>query len=181
MLLNSTPLFPIHVKEDLQFRLRPFEDADAEGLALHANDKDIAGNLTNAFPNPYTIENAHQFIAMALSSQPVHIFGIEVNGRIAGGMGLHPQSDIMCKNAELGYWLAKPYWGRGIATQLVQDIVDYGFKTFDIKRIYARPFGSNIGSQKVLEKAGFALEARIQQNIYKWDRFEDELIYAIRK
>ena len=173
--------FPLHEKQGLAFRLRPFEEADAPQLAVYANNVEIARNLTNAFPHPYTLENAQNFIAMTLSAQPIHVFGIEVNGQIAGGMGIHPQSDIMCKNAELGYWLAEPFWGRGIASALVKDIIDYGFTHFDITRIYARPFGSNVASQKVLEKVGFVLEARIMDNIYKWDRYEDELIYGIRK
>jgi RimJ/RimL family protein N-acetyltransferase len=173
--------FPLHKKEGLEFRLRPFAEADAAQLSLYANNEEIARNLTNAFPHPYTLENAQQFIAMTLSAETIHVFGIEVNGQIAGGMGIHPQSDIMCKNAELGYWLAQPFWGRGITSALVKDIITYGFQHFDITRIFARPFGSNEASQRVLEKVGFVLEARIKENIYKWDRYEDELIYGIRK
>ena len=87
----------------------------------------------------------------------------------------------MCKNMELGYFLGEPFWGKGIITEAVKQIVDYGFQHFDITRIYARPYGNNPASQKVLEKAGFTLEARIEKNIYKNGEFLDELIYAIRK
>ncbi|MFT5765883.1 MAG: ribosomal-protein-alanine N-acetyltransferase [Saprospiraceae bacterium] len=60
-------------------------------------------------------------------------------------------------------------------------MVDYGFNTFDINRIFARPFGNNIGSQKVLEKAGFVLEGKFEKAIFKNEVYLDELVYAIRK
>ena len=81
----------------------------------------------------------------------------------------------------MGYWLAEPFWGKGIITAAIRQMVEYGFKTWDITRIYARPFGSNIASQKVLEKAGFRLEVRFEKTIFKNGVFEDELIYAIRR
>jgi RimJ/RimL family protein N-acetyltransferase len=81
---------------------------------------------------------------------------------------------------ELGYWVAEPFWGKGIMTKAVLQMVDYGFKTFDITRIFARPFGTNIASQTVLEKAGFILEARLDKTLYKNGEFLDELIYAVR-
>ncbi|HRD40466.1 MAG TPA: GNAT family protein, partial [Bacteroidia bacterium] len=91
------------------------------------------------------------------------------------------QQDIMCKNAELGYWLSEEYWGNGIVPKVVSQLVDYGFRNFDITRIYARPFGNNPSSQRVLEKCGFKLEARIEKSIFKNGEFLDELIYAVRK
>jgi len=137
--------------------------------------------MTDQFPHPYTWERGTAFIEMATSFDPVRIFAIEVDGAAAGGIGLHLQTDIMRKNAELGYWLAETHWGKGIASKAVKQMVKYGFETFDITRIYARPFGSNAASQKVLEKCGFKLEARIEESIFKNQVFEDELIYAVRR
>lgn len=154
---------------------------DAQALALCANNPKIADNLTNAFPHPYTVDHAHTFIQMVMQHTPQRIMCIEVNGEVAGSIGLHPQSDIMERNMELGYFLSESYWGKGITTKAVREIVKYGFDQFDIDRIYARPFGSNIASQKVLEKAGFQFEARFHQTIFKRGRFEDELFYAIRR
>ncbi len=73
------------------------------------------------------------------------IFAIEILGEASGGIGLHLQNDIQIKNAELGYWLAEPYWGKGIITQAIMQIINYGFDTFEIDRIFARPFGPNLG------------------------------------
>jgi len=63
----------------------------------------------------------------------------------------------------------------------VKQIVDFAFGTYDITRVYARPFGNNIASQKVLQKAGFTLEAKIEKGIFKNNEFVDELIYAVRR
>ncbi len=60
-------------------------------------------------------------------------------------------------------------------------MVDNGFRHWDITRIYARPFGTNLGSQKALEKAGFILEARLSKTFFKNGEYMDELIYAVRR
>jgi ribosomal-protein-alanine N-acetyltransferase len=93
---------------------------------------------------------------------------------------LHPLEDVFRLNCELGYWIAEPFWGKGIATEAVKQMARYARENFHFKRLFARPYGRNIASQKVLEKAGFTLEAHIEQNIIKNDQLEDELIYALR-
>lgn len=165
----------------MQFKLRPFNISDIDSLVKYANNSKIAANLTNQFPHPYTKENGEAFIKMATQNIPITIFAIDINGNASGGIGIHLQNEIHIKNAELGYWLAEPFWGKGIMTKAVTQMVDYGFKTFDITRIFARPYGTNIGSQKVLEKAGFILEGRFKNTIFKNGKYLDELIYAIRK
>jgi RimJ/RimL family protein N-acetyltransferase len=163
----------------MEFILRPWVESDLGSLVKHANNPKIAANMTDAFPHPYTEENGKAFIAMAMRAPS--ILAIEVNGEAVGGIGIHPQSDIMCKNAELGYWIGEAFWGKGIITQAVKQMLDMAFSKYDITRVYARPFGSNVASQRVLEKAGFTLEARIEKNIYKNGVFQDELIYAVRR
>jgi [ribosomal protein S5]-alanine N-acetyltransferase len=165
----------------MDFILRPWSLTDIDSLATYANNANIAKYLTNIFPHPYTAADAKKFIEMVSQHQPTQVFTIEVNGRASGAIGLFPQSDIMSKNAEMGYWLAEPLWGRGIITKAIKQMLEYGFKTWDINRIYARPFGTNTGSQKALEKAGFTLEGRFEKTIFKNGEFEDELVYAIRK
>ena len=127
------------------------------------------------------MDDAHGFIERAMSFNPRQVFAIDVDGKAVGGIGVHTQQDIYCKNMELGYWLAEPFWGNGIITQAIVEIVEYGFETFPVTRIYARPYGTNKASQKVLEKAGFKLEARLEKTIFKNGEFLDELIYGIRR
>ena len=165
----------------MEFLLRPWVMTDLAILVKYANNERIAANLMNRFPHPYTMENGKAFIEMASLASPAHVLAIEIHGEAAGGIGLHPQEDIYHKNAELGYWLAEPYWGKGIATKAVRQMVDYGFEKFNIQRIFARPFGRNIASQKVLEKAGFALEAKFEKTIFKNGLYEDEWVYAVRR
>lgn len=155
--------------------------SDLDRLVELANNPKIACYMTDAFPNPYTREAGIKFINYANSHNPVSVFAIEYNGSLAGGIGVHPQTDIMRKNMELGYWIGEPYWGNGIATAAIGLIIPYAFKNFDINRIYARPFGTNIASQRVLEKSGFKKEARIEKNIFKNNEYLDELIYGYRK
>ena len=71
--------------------------------------------------------------------------------------------------------------GQGIATGAVKEIVEFGFRTYDINRIFAKTFGTNRASQRVLEKAGFQLECRFEKTLFKNGEFLDELIYAVRR
>ncbi|MCB9298545.1 MAG: GNAT family N-acetyltransferase [Lewinellaceae bacterium] len=163
------------------FLLRPMAPADADSLARFGNNPNIARNMTDQFPHPYTPEKARAFIGYATQNDPPNILAIEVEGQAAGGIGIHPQADVHRKNAELGYWLAEPYWGQGIITRAITRMVSYGFEHWDIHRIFARPFGTNIASQRALEKAGFVLEARFEKTIFKNGEYLDELVYAIRR
>lgn len=161
--------------------LRPWRIEDLSSLVNYANNPKIAARLTDAFPYPYTEEDGNRFIEMASNQDPVLIFAIDLDGEAIGGIGLHPKSDIDRLNAELGYWLAEPFWGRGIMSKAIHMMIEIGFKSLAVTRIYARPFGSNIASQRVLEKSGFVLEGRFDKVLIKNDVLEDELIYAVRR
>jgi len=165
----------------MHFTLRPWTPADVDSLVLFANNYEIAKYMTNQFPYPYTTEAGEAFIQFAMQGDPTLIFAIDIDGQASGGIGLHPQTDIQCKNAELGYWLSQPFWGKGIITKAILQMTDYGFATLDINRIFARPFGTNMGSQKALEKAGFVLEARLEETYFKNGVYQDELVYARRR
>ncbi len=165
----------------MEYKLRSWEINDLDSLVKYANNWNIAKNLTNRYPYPYTKEDGKKFIDFARKCDTENIFAIEIQGEACGSISIHPLNDVFRKNAEIGYWLAEPYWGNGIITKAVKEIVKFGFEHYDIIRIFARSFGSNIASHRVLEKAGFVLEAKFEKTIIKNDRYEDELIYAIRK
>lgn len=165
----------------MEINLRPFKPSDAFDLASAANNPNIARYLTDQFPNPYSQEDAIRFISKFNSYNPLRVFAITNHNKVIGAIGIHPQEDIMRLNAELGYWIAEEYWGKGIITSAICKIVNYGFENFEINRIFARPFGSNIASGKALEKCGFHLEATIPLSIIKNGMIEDERIYAIRR
>ncbi len=165
----------------MEITLRPWHIDDAEDLAKLANNKNVAQFMADVFPHPYSVENAKTFIAFATSNNTSTIFAIVVDGKPAGSIGLHLQTDILRKNAEIGYWLGEAYWGKGIITNVIPQIIDYGFKNMDIIRIFARIIGTNITSRKVVEKCGFKLEGQYEKTLYKNGEFLDEYIYAVRK
>ena len=165
----------------MEFKLRPWNISDLNSLVKYANNWNVAKNLTDKFPFPYSEKSGRAFIEFATKDDPIHIFAIDINGQAVGGIGIHPQDDIHRKNAELGYWLAEPFWGKGVISNAVKQSVDFAFDTFQIDRVFARPFGTNLASQKVLEKNGFVLEGRFEKVLFKNNEYLDELIYAVRR
>ena len=165
----------------MKFKLRPWSISDLDSLVKYANNWNVAKNLTDKFPFPYSESNGKAFIEFATKDNPIHIFAIDIEGQAVGGIGIHPQDDIHRKNAELGYWLAEPFWGQGIISNAIKQAVDFAFATYDIDRVFARPFGTNAASQKVLEKNNFILEGRFEKVLIKNKEYLDELIYAIRR
>ena len=162
----------------MDIKLRKWKETDLDSLVKYANNHNVAKWLTNGFPHPYTIEDGKSYLSMIANDNPTKVFAIDVNGEAVGSIGIFPQTDIHEKCAEMGYWLAEEYWGQGIMTKTIQEIVSYGFQTFDIVRIFARPFSTNLKSQRVLEKAEFTLEAKLKKALFKNGEYMDELIYA---
>lgn len=165
----------------MKFSLRRWTEGDIESLVNHADNRNIADFLADDFPSPYTYDDGREFLATIRNDDPLQIFAIDVDGEAVGSIGIFPQSGIHRKNAEIGYWLSEEYWGEGIMTEAIKRITLYGFGTFDIVRIFARPFSTNRGSQRVLQKAGFTFEARFSKVLFKNNEFLDEMYYAIRR
>ncbi len=165
----------------MEFKIRPWEIDDLNNLVKYANNFNIAKNLTDKFPYPYTITDGEKFIEFASLDNPKHIFAIEINGEAVGGIGIHPQTDILKKNAELGFWIGEPFWGQKVISKAISQIIDFGFSNYEIDRIFARAFGENIASQKVLEKNNFILEAKFEKILFKNDEYIDELVFAFRR
>lgn len=165
----------------MKIELRPWQIDDLDSLIENGNNFEVARFMTDVFPHPYTEEAARRFIDLATTEKPKRLKAIAVDGMAVGGIGIHPKTDVLKKNAELGYWLGQAYWGKGIASQVVPQMVKFAFETYDITRLYACVYGNNKASQRVLEKCGFKLEAHFDKTIFKNGEFLDELIYAVRK
>lgn len=160
--------------------LRKWRNDDAPRLAEIANNKYIFDNLRDAIPYPYTEKDAEDYISMALNADDkTHLFAIEFDGKLAGSIGGFIKGDIYRKSAEIGYYLEKQYWGRGIMTKSIKILINHLFSNFDLLRIYAEPFARNTGSRRALEKAGFGLEATIRCGAVKNDIVEDYCIYSL--
>jgi ribosomal-protein-alanine N-acetyltransferase len=162
--------------------LRPWEAEDAKELAVIANNKKVADNLRDGFPNPYGISDAHKWLDMVLPiNDPPKYFAIIHNKRLAGSIAIVTKEDIYRKNVEIGYFLAEEHWGQGIITNAIKAITSYAFSEFDIVRVYAEPFADNPGSRRALEKAGFKCEAIFRKNVVKNGVIKDSCIYSVLK
>ena len=157
--------------------LRNWRPDDAESLVKHADNPKVASTLRDAFPSPYTLEDARWFIGLAAATSDMFL-AIEVGGEAAGGIGIHVLNDVKHRSAEIGYWLAEPYWGKGIVTDAVIAIVPVAFRRYDIVRLQAGIFSNNPASMRVLEKCGFAREAVHRDAVWKNGRFLDEVMYV---
>ncbi|MEX0289447.1 MAG: GNAT family N-acetyltransferase [Flavobacteriaceae bacterium] len=161
--------------------LRAFRDQDKATLTLLCNNLNIWKNVRDALPHPYTEKNAEEFIDFATSKDPQEVFAITHKETLVGCIGIHPQTDVYRFTAEIGYWIGEPYWGKGFATQALNLIIDYGFESLKMTKLYAGCFSFNQASQKVLLNAGFTKEAVLQKAVFKNEEFHDEIRYAIFK
>ena len=158
--------------------IRKFRRSDKFRMAEIANNEKVAANLRDAFPSPYTLEDAQKFISMCLRQVPYGIFAIEFEGEYVGNIGLHRQGDVHRKTAELGYFIGEPYWHKGITPRAVNLICEYGFRELDVIKIFSGVFSFNTASQRVLEKCGFTLEAVLKAAVIKNGKICDEYRYA---
>lgn len=163
------------------FLMRELNEADAPSIAIHADNINIWRNVRDLFPNPYSIENAMEFINQAKEFTNDIILGIESDGGIVGIIGLHTRPDVYKINMELGFWLGEKYWNKGIMSIAVSEIVKLGFEREEVKRIYAEVFEHNTASCRVLEKSGFRREAVLEKAIEKVGVIEDVYIYTLSR
>lgn len=158
--------------------LRPWTADDKSSLVRYANNRNVWLNLTDGFPHPYTDSSADAFLAMVGRQDPVTFFAIATAEEAIGGIGVSIGSDIHRRTAEMGYWLAEPFWGRGIVSEAVATFAAYAFEHFDLVRIHADPFAGNRASCRVLEKAGFVAEGLMRANVIKDGALLDQWMYA---
>lgn len=160
--------------------IRAWRLSDAAELAAALSNKKVQDNLRDGLPYPYTEQDGRSFISAMLAADPndTFSFAITVDNRVIGSIGVFRQGNIHRQTAELGYYIAEPYWGQGIMTQAVRQICEYVFANSDILRIYAEPFAHNIASCRVLEKAGFQYEGTLRQNAVKNGAVINMKLYA---
>jgi len=161
-----------------EYVIRSWCDADVESLQRYANNRKIWLNLRDVFPHPYTIDDARWWIEHASQEDPERSFAIASAEEPIGSIGLIFGEDVHRHNAELGYWLAEPFWGRGIMTGAVYAFTEYASREFSLNRVYAEPFAHNLASVRVLEKAGFLTEGVLRASVVKDGTILDQIVYA---
>jgi RimJ/RimL family protein N-acetyltransferase len=159
--------------------VRAWRPSDASALSRHANNINVARQLRDRFPHPYTMTDARRFLDAVVAARPITTFAIDVGGEAVGGIGFSPGSDVERFSAEIGYWLGEPFWGRGIAVEAIRLVSAYAFEQCDVLRLFALPFADNLRSTRVLEKAGYTLEGTLRSSSVKFGSPRDQAMYAL--
>jgi RimJ/RimL family protein N-acetyltransferase len=142
---------------------------DAADLAEAINNKNVLDNLRDGLPYPYTEGDAKSFIRAMLRADQnsTFTFAIVYGGKVVGSIGVFRKENIHSRTAEMGYYIAEPYWGRGLGTSAVTQVCRTIFDNTDIVRIFAEPFAHNLASCRVLEKSGFEYEGTLRKSAVK--------------
>jgi ribosomal-protein-alanine N-acetyltransferase len=164
-----------------RLRLRPFTIADAHDVQRYVSDRDIAA-MTLTIPHPYPDDGAATWIgthAAKYAAGQLASFAIAErdSGALAGAMGL--TLEPAHGRAELGYWIGKPFWGRGYATEAGRAVLRFGFEALALNKIHAAVFLRNPASDRVIRKLGMKWEGRLREHDLKWGAYEDIDVYAM--
>jgi len=161
--------------------LREWKAEDAPDLMAAINNIKVLENLRDGIPYPYTNEDAAEFITATLSAEKdsQYAFAICLDDKVIGSIGVFRKDNVHRYTAEMGYYIAEPYWGKGIMTKAVRQMSAYIFANTDITRIFAEPYTHNNASCRVLEKAGFQFEGVLRKNAVKNGQAVDMRMYAI--
>lgn len=161
--------------------LRPFRPEDAPAVQRFAGHREVA-STTEMIPHPYPEGAAEAWIATHQQSfeegrDVAFAITLRDTGDLAGAIGLMftPHHD----RGEIGYWIAVPYWGKGVATEAARAVVDYGFRERGLQRIEAVHFTRNPASGRVMQKLGMKYEGRRRNWMKKWDQYEDVEMYGV--
>ncbi|MDH6251786.1 ribosomal-protein-alanine N-acetyltransferase [Chryseobacterium sp. H1D6B] len=171
--------FPVLLTQRLI--LSQLNESDIPFITEYLQDK-IFSELTSNIPYPYTEEDAEFWLKMsreAFSNKTGYTFAVrDKEHRIMGAVGLHDRGD---DKAELGYWLAVPFWNNGYITEAAEEIMRFGFETLKFNKIYATHFLNNPASGRIMQKIGMEKEALLKQHIKKNEEYLDLVMYSCFK
>jgi [ribosomal protein S5]-alanine N-acetyltransferase len=173
----------VNILVNEQIRLTEFRPLDGPALIEHLNDRDIY-DCTLRIPFPYTAASAEEWLALAAKmteqqGRPV-CWAIRDGGdNLIGGVGFDGLHAGKSHRGEMGYWLAKPYWGRGIMTTVVHRACQHAFEELGLVKITAHVFSTNPASSRVLEKCGFEQEGFLKKHYLKDGKYLDSRLYAL--
>jgi [ribosomal protein S5]-alanine N-acetyltransferase len=161
--------------------LRPFQRSDGPRVQLLAGDELVAATTLN-LPHPYTEGLAEEWIAthedeFIQRKSVINAICLKEDEKLIGAIGLmlKPEHDL----GELGYWIGVPYWNNGYCTEACKAVMEYGFMTFGLNKIFANYFEGNEASGKVMKKLGMQYEARLRQHVKHWGKYKDLVTYGM--
>lgn len=181
--LPRKPFKAVRLELDQEWYLEHVKPDDRHAYLLHLNDPLIYQHTTN-IPYPYGTKDADQWIAtldlrQVRLGQACNLAIRNPKGQLCGGIGLDFLQKDSEHEAEIGYWLAKPYWNKGLMSQALNAFCQWAFAAFKLKRLSARILVDNIASEKVLLKAGFRLEGSMTNHFFKEGSLKDGRLYAL--
>ena len=167
--------------ETARLILRPFRLSDARVVQSLAGERDIA-DTTLHIPHPYEDGMAEEWIAgqpSAFKEGSAVTFAMVLRDEdsLVGAIGLRVDRDS--DKADLGYWVGKPFWNRGYATEAARALLNFGFDELRLNRIRAAHLARNPASGRVMEKVGMLYEGRARQDTKEWGEYEDLVYYGI--
>jgi [ribosomal protein S5]-alanine N-acetyltransferase len=176
-------MLPQPILQTSRLLLRPFTLADAPDVAHLAGAQEIASTTLN-IPHPYELSMAEEWIGRRSAGleQETHVgyaLTLLESGELIGGIGMSPTLEH--RRAELGYWIAVPYWGQGLCTEAAAEMLRFGFEDLDLHRIMARHIERNPASGRVMQKLGMTREGCMRHHILKWGQYEDVVFYGLLK
>lgn len=160
------------------YSVRSFLYGDASALSRHGNNLNIARNLRDSFPHPYTIEHARAWIQHVKENESANRFVIACGPEAIGEIGFVAQLDVHRHSAEIGYWISEQHWGKGVMSKALGCVSDYAFERQNIVRLFADVVEYNQGSSRVLDKCGYQLEGVLRKHIFKGEEFFDQLLFS---
>lgn len=173
--------YEIPVLETLRLQLRPFVVIDAPEVQRLAGDVDVARN-TLAMPFPYSDGMAEAWIGnhagdFIEGKSAIWAITLKDTRQLIGAIGLSLQ--LQFSNAEIGYWIGQEYWNNGYCTEALKEVINFGFESFKLHKIYASYFGNNPSSGKVMQKAGMIYEGTLKSHMFHWNEYKDLVQYGI--
>ena len=168
-----------------QIHLSEFTPSDQAACVEHLKEMEIYHH-TLRIPYPYTESSFQEWLEIVARTtqqqgRAVHWALRNEEGLLIGGSGFDDFQLGTSHRAEIGYWLAKPYWGRGIMTAVVRRLCELAFTEFGLVKITAGVFAGNAASARVLEKCGFEQEGYLRKHYVKDNQFVDARVYALLK
>ena len=158
--------------------LRKYHIEVAKEYAEYRNNPFIFDNGYDKIPNPYTLKDAKEFIQIHIEKKPANRKLIYWENQFVGEIGIEIKEDVFRLSAEIGYFIAEPFWGNGIATKAIQLMTDYTFKNFNVIRIEAGVFAFNKSSMRVLEKNNYYLESIKKKAVIKNGEIIDDYLWV---
>ena len=167
-------------------KIREFVPGDAAIIAQQCNNHNISQWLTNLFPHPYSLQDAHDWInhnlTIAANGPPQNFAVVDLEtDSVIGSIGIKPGTDVHSHTAEIGYWLGEEYWGRGIISEAVLAFTRWVWLNREVERLWAGVFDGNMASRRILEKAGYLYEGKMRGHVQKEGIVRDMHVYGITR